>query len=76
MTEAEYVAEMEFLEQMLGTLHQHVNAIADREAAATAAQHPVPYSNAALTATKARLLTSARDIVDKMEALHTKWTSL
>ncbi len=60
---------MEFLDQLLSTLHQQVNAIADREAAAAAAQDPVPFSNAALTATKARLVASARGIADKMVAL-------
>lgn len=75
MTEAEYIAEMEFLEQMLGILHQQVNAIAAREYDATAAQHPVPYSNAALTDTKARLMASAEGIVRTMQALHAKWSS-
>jgi hypothetical protein len=75
VSEEEYEREMAFLEQLLGALHNQINAIADREASAAMAQHPTPYTNPQLTATKERLVKVSRGIIDKMEVLHEKWTT-
>lgn len=75
MTEEEILDKMNFLDQLLGALDNQINAIAAREAAAAVAQHPLPYSNPALTHTKERLVEKSSQIIGKLQELHAQLVS-
>ncbi len=70
MTENEIRREMDFLEKMLGSWHNQINAIAQREANATIFQHPVPYENRDLQEAKENLIKKSSEVLEILKKLH------
>ncbi|MDN7458579.1 hypothetical protein [Burkholderia cenocepacia] len=70
MTEDEIRQRLDLLDQLVGSMHNQIDAMAAREAAATVAQYPIPYSNPALTGAKNRLIVRSSELIERMQELH------
>jgi hypothetical protein len=70
MTESDIRREMDFLLKMLGTWHDQINAIAQREENGAIFQYPLHYQNDELNQAKERLIEKSAEVIQRLEGLH------
>ncbi len=75
MTDDEIRQEMDFLQKMLGTWHEQINAIANREANGAILQYPIPYENAELAQAKEKLIKKSAAVIEILQDLHRRLVS-